>query len=543
MLPIKELLSMLTLSKRDIRTVIIFAIAIGLLSLVVPIAAQGLVTIVSFGTLRQPLAILSGVVLVLLIFSAISRVLQNILVETIQQRIFASIALKLAKRLPRIDIATLDENHGSELLNKFFDVMTLQKTTADILVKVSAFVLQAFLGMLLLASYHPALLAFDVAFVLIMVLIIVMPYSNGMKTALQESNAKYEVVEWLEEIARVPLMFHFQKNAEFGFERADEMVVSYLKARQAHFRVLLQHMIGAYGLQALASTSLFVIGGLLVLNNQMTLGQLVAAEIVTTTLGANAAKIARYLEKIYDLRAAAEKVNTLFVIPTENTSVLSHPLTSHIGPFTSPPLVKIKNLVLSEDQDNNTKLSFTVKAGTSLATTLGNQISRNLLADVVLGLRSAAAGDIQFNEIPLNNYPLVELREKISLIRHAECFDGTILENITISNPHAQIEDIMKLLNSFSLGEFISSLSQGLRFPLIGACRPFTSAQLMKLVFVREILSQPFFMVVDEAFDFFTLEEVKKILKIINDNCNQLTLLVTTRRVEVANLFQNRVEL
>lgn len=543
MLPIKDLFSLLTLTRRDITTVAIFAVAIGMLSLVVPIAAQGLVTIVSFGSLRQPLFVLAIVVFVLLVFSGIARVLQNILVEIIQQRLFASVAFKIADRLPRIDMAVLDNRHGTELLNNFFDVMTLQKTLAAILINVSAFLLQALLGMLLLAMYHPALIAFDVVFIAILAMIIIIPYSRGLETALNESNMKYKVVGWLEEMARVPLLFHFQNHGEFGVEKADDIISKYLKARQAHFKILIQHMIGAYGLQTLASTSLFVIGGLLVLKNQMTLGQLVAAEIVITSLGSNAANIARYLEKIYDLKAAAEKVNVLMMFPTEHGKSEAYPIHSHLTSFKEPPIVAVKALMLPGQSGGDNKISFTIHPGAAVAVVLDRKIGRSLLLDSILGLRSDYSGEILFNNIPLNNYPLTEFRKKISYIRDADCFDGTILENIMVGNHGATLEKIMALVDAFGISGIISSLPQGLQYPLTGTCRPFTQAQLRKLVFIREILNQPFLMAIDEAFDLFSLEEVKTILHAVHQHCTQLTMIVTTRREDVAQIFDQRIDL
>lgn len=543
MLLIKDLFSLLTLTRRDITTVTIFAVAIGLLSLVVPIAAQGLVTIVSFGSLRQPLFVLGIVVFVLLVFSSIFRLLQNIMVETIQQRLFASIAFKTASRLPRIDLDALDSYHGTELLNKFFDVMTLQKTLAAILITVSAFLLQALLGMLLLAMYHPVLIAFDAAFIAILAMIIIIPYSKGIETALQESNVKYELAGWLEEIARVPLLFHFQNHGAFGVEKADDIISKYLKARQAHFKVLIQHMVGAYGLQTLASTSLLVIGGLLVLKNQMTLGQLVAAEIVTTSLGANAANIALYLEKIYDLRAAAEKVNELLIFPTEHRKDESYPIHSHLGSFKEPPILVVKGLVLPCDVEGNKKISFTIPAGSSAALMLDRAIGRSLVLDSILGLRADNSGEILFNNISLSNYPLTEFRKKISYIRDADCFDGTILENIIVGKSDVNLEKIMELLNRFAMSKIVSSLPQGLQYPLTGSCRPFTQLQLRKLVFIREILNHPFLMAIDEAFDLLSLDEIQVVISEIQNNCPKLTMVVTTRREDVAQLFDQRIDL
>ncbi len=542
MLSHKQLLSLLTLNRRDIITIIIFAMTYGLLSLVVPIAAQGVVTIVSFGTVRQPLFVLVIVVFVLLTFSSVTRLLQNILIETIQQRIFASSALKIASRLPQIKLVTLDDNHGSEILNKYFDIMTIQKTLSSLIPALSGFILQASVGMILFALYHPVLIVYDLIFIISVSLIIFLPYQSGLDSAITESNAKYDVAAWLEEMARVAPLFHFHENGRFGFDRADDMVVTYLKARKSHFQSILKHMVSAYGLQILVSSSLFLIGGLLVLNNQMTLGQLVAAEIIATALGASAAKIPNYMEKYYDLRAAAEKVHKLITIPVDESDETTHLLITRASELVTPPTLEVKKLLLPNLSYDN-EISFNVVADSSAVVLMNEQMSKNILADCLLGLREAISGEIIYNDIPVMNYHQNKFRKKVSLIRNLDYFDGTLLDNITMGDASISIDEVTNILRDFTLLETIQLLPDKLNYVLSGSTHPFSNSQFIKLQFIREILTKPMLMVIDEALDSLTKSQAEIIISEIKKHCRSLTLIVLTRKKTIANLFDNRIEI
>ena len=106
--------------------VVVYSITISLLSLVIPIAAQSLVNVVSFGTVLQPVLILSLLVLVSLSVVAGVRIAQAFVVETMQQRLFVDIGIKLATRLPEIDISSFDQFRVTDQVNRFFEVQTIQ---------------------------------------------------------------------------------------------------------------------------------------------------------------------------------------------------------------------------------------------------------------------------------------------------------------------------------------------------------------------------------------------------------------------------------
>ncbi len=231
--PMQRLRSLLWLERDDLKVVLIYAIAAGMLSLATPVAVQALVNSVAFGSLLQPLVVLSILVMAALAFAALLRALHVHVVEIIQQRIFVRVALDAAHRIPRVSPVAFDRSYGPELVNRFFDVLTIQKTLSVFLIDGVSLVLQALIGMMVLAFYHPVLLAFDVLLIAATAVIVLVLGQGGMATAIEESKSKYAVAAWLEELARHPLTFRSKEGAAYAEAQADVLTRRYLGTRRA----------------------------------------------------------------------------------------------------------------------------------------------------------------------------------------------------------------------------------------------------------------------------------------------------------------------
>lgn len=249
--PLQRLLAWVKLEKDDVGGAVVYAVGVGLLSLATPLGVQFLVNTVAFGALVQPLVVLSLLVAAGLSFAAILRALQAYVVERLQQRIFARVAMDLAQRLPRVRLDALDGRHGPELMNRFFEVVSVQKGAATMLVDGVAIVLHTLGGALLLAFYHPFLLAFDVVLIASIALIVVVLGRGAIATAIKESKQKFALAAWLQETARHVEVFKLQNADRMARARAEALTLSYLQARRKHFRIVFRQLIGALAVQAL----------------------------------------------------------------------------------------------------------------------------------------------------------------------------------------------------------------------------------------------------------------------------------------------------
>ena len=306
--PTARLRELLTLEREDLTVAIVYSVVIGLLTLAMPVATQSLVNTVAFGNLLQPLVVLTILVLIGLTLSTVLQALRIYVVEIVQRRVFVRISSTVTQRILAAKPEVFDRYHGPELVNRFFDVVTLQKSGAMLLIDGMSVAMQTIIGMILLALYHPWLLAFDI-FLLGIILFVLFPLGRGATaTAIEESKAKYSLQAWLEEIARFPSAFRAGTGVLYAADRANTLVQGYLDRRRSHFRILMRQIVGSLGLQAIALAGLLGVGGWLVIERQLTLGQLIAAELVVALIVTGFSKLGKHLELLYDLLAAIDKV-------------------------------------------------------------------------------------------------------------------------------------------------------------------------------------------------------------------------------------------
>ncbi len=503
--PWERLRIVLAPERGDLWVVLIYGLAISLLSLVVPVTVQAVVNTAAFGSLLQPLFILSVIVLALLTIAGVLRVLQLGVAEVIQQRLFARMAIDVAHRLPRVRIETFDRFRGADLVNRFMDVMTVQKTTVLLLLDGFTLVLQAAIGLAVLGFYSPVLLGFDVLLLAGMAFVLFVLGRGAVRTSVVESYAKYSVVGWLEELARIPLAFKTTDAVELALRRADTATAEYIDARKAHFRVLRRQIIGSLTIQALASGLLLGLGGWLVAKEQLTLGQLVAAELIVTPVMASFAKLGKHLESFYDLLAAVDKVGALFDLPLEDAGGQAT-LPSLAGPVA----LRVRRLQLRHE--NRTlptleNLDLLVEAGERVALVGPHGSGKSSLLDVVLGLRRAEAGTVELGGIDARDLATHVLRRDVALVRGRYVFDGTVLENIRAGRdvPIARVNEVLQIVR---LEEEIADFPDGLSTRLSGDQSVLSAGQALRLMWARALLGRPRLLLVDEALDELT-EDVR----------------------------------
>jgi ABC-type bacteriocin/lantibiotic exporter with double-glycine peptidase domain len=538
--PLRRLLGLLRPEARDIWMVVIYAIGVGVLGLAVPITAMAVVNTTALATLVQQLLVLCLAVLVSLGLAAILRVLQAVVVEYLQQRVFVRVVGDLSHRLPRIDVKAFDRQHGPELVNRFFDVLTVQKASATLLLDGVTVVLQMAVGLVLLAFYHQILLGFDIALIAGLVLIVFVLGRGAVNSSIRESRAKYVVASWVEEMARHPVAFKLNGGPYLARERADLLARQYLLARQSHFRIVLRQFAFALGLQVLASTALLGLGGYLVIQGQLTLGQLVAAEIVVALVVASFTKLGKQLESYYDLLAAVDKLGHLTDLPLEREGGVVH------RARTQGAAVRIHNVNFSYSQGHRTVLdglNLAVEPGERVALLGPNGAGKSTLVDLLFGLRQPTQGHIEIDGMDLRDLRLESLREHIAVVKGIEIFEGSILDNVRMGRENLSVADVRRSLQAVGLLDDVLDLPGGLHTPLGTGGSPLSLGQAERLMLARAVAGEPRLLVVDEVLDDMDQEVRQEVLPAILGPEARWTLLVVTHSQDVARLCGRQVRL
>ncbi|HNO79062.1 MAG TPA: ABC transporter ATP-binding protein [Phycisphaerae bacterium] len=495
--PMRRLLQLLKPERRELAIVVAFAIGVGVLTLATPVAVQSLVNIVSFGGLTQPLLILAILLLAFLSLAGTIRAFKVYIVELMQRRLFVRVVTDLGFRLPRVRVESFDRNHGPELVNRFFDVLTVQKVGATLLLDGVAVVLQTVIGLLILAFYHPFLLAFDVVLIAGIAIILFIMGRGAIRTAIEESKAKYAVAASLEEIARSPLSFKQVGGPDLAQSRADALAVEYVEARQRHYRVVFRQIVGSLALQALAATALLSLGGWLVINGQLTLGQLVASELIVSIVLASFAKMGQKLESFYDLLAAVDKLGQLLDLPLERN-----------GGEEAPTSAKGAELALIDlnyeypHAANAAKgINLRVSSGDSVLILGGHGSGKSTLADLIYGLRSPTSGRIELDGVDIREISLDSLRRHMAVVKDVEMIDGTIAENVCMGRKEVTPSDVRDALEAIGMLEEIKGLPEGTATVLNHRGAPLSAGQARRLMLARAIAGKPRLLVIDEIIE------------------------------------------
>jgi ABC-type bacteriocin/lantibiotic exporter with double-glycine peptidase domain len=495
----QRLRSLLWLERDDLKVVLIYAIAAGMLSLATPIAVQALVNTVAFGSLLQPLVVLAILVMGALAFAGLLRALHIQVVELVQQRIFVRVSLDAAHRIPRVRPEAFDRSYGPELVNRFFDVLTIQKTLSVFLIDGVSLVLQALIGMMVLAFYHPVLLAFDVLLIAATAIIIFVLGQRGTDTAIAESKSKYAVAAWLEELARHPVTFRSKEGATYAEAQADVLARRYLGTRRRHFSIVFRQVVGSLGLQVVASALLLGLGGWLVIQRELTLGQLVAAELIVATVLNSFVKFGKHVENFYDLLAAVDKLGHLVDLPLEEEG----PHREHILERPGGLSVRIKDVHFeySEGRVGLQGLGLELAPGAKVAIYAESGMGKSTLADLLFGVRMPTGGRVELDGVDTRRVSLAELRTQVALVRGVELLEGSVLDNVQVGRARVGPDEVRKALASVGLLEPILALPQGLDTPLGPGGAPLSSGQVRRLMLARAMAGAPRLLVLDDALE------------------------------------------
>lgn len=538
--PFRRLLGLLAPEMSDLWIVLLFAIGVGILTLATPVVAMAVVNTVALGTLLQQLLVLCVALFIALGLAAVLQYLQSVIVEFIQRRVFVRVAADLAYRLPRVAVSAFDRQHGPELVNRFFDVLTVQKASATLLLDGVTIALQMLIGLMLLGFYHVYLLGFDMALITSLVFLVFVLGRGAVRTAIRESIAKYAVAGWMEEMARHPVAFKTAGGPELAAERTDLLVRSYLQARTEHFVVLVRQGVFALFLQAVANVALLAIGGILVIRGELTLGELVAAEIVVTLVVATFAKLGKQFAAYYDLLAAVEKLGHLIDLPLERADGEAY------HPQASGAAVAFHDVSFTYAGAHRSavaRFSFRIEPGERVALTGPNGAGKSTLVDLLLGLRLPESGWVEVDGADIRSLRLDSLRENVAVVKGLELIEASVAENVRMGRESVTLTDVRHALRRVGLLETVLGLPDGTNTRLWSTGSPLSMGQANRLMLARAIVGRPRLLVLDEALDHMDSDVREAVLPELLGPDAARTLLVVSHSEEVVRLCDRVIEL
>jgi len=529
--PLQRVFRLLRSERKDIVYIYVYSIVIGLLSLSLPLGIQAIITLISAGSVVSSTVVLMVLIIVGVIITGGLQIMQMTVVEILQQRVFAKTAFEFIYRLPRMKPEKLYKYYPPELMNRFFDILTIQKGLPKLLIDILGAIIQILAGLLLLAFYHPSFLAFSIITVGVLLATFYFAGPKGLEASMMESKYKYKIAHWLEEVARTVNSFRLASNSNLPLQKMDNYVNNYLYYRKKHFKVLVGHYLSITVFKIAVTAGLLIVGTLLVVDGEITLGQFVASEVVVILVVAAVEKLVVSMDIIYDLLTSAEKIGNVTDVPLNKEYGIKVDLTKVNGGLS----LHIRDLsVHYGDKYLLKNINMDIASSERICITGGDGAGKSSLIKMILGSFDefdgvATISNCSLRDINLYSYQAVT-EDNFS---EDEIFAGTILDNISMGKGKVGYTDIIWALENVGLLEQINALPDGLHTELTAGGKELSSVQRRKLVLARCFASRPKLLIINDFLKDFSVTEKNKIIQFLLNPENEWTLILVSNDITI----------
>ena len=499
---IRNFFQVIRIEKKEVSSIYFYAILSGLIQLSLPLGIQAIINFAQAAAGRGKLPASMWLLIILVVggvFTAgLLQVNQMRLVEKIQQRIFSRYAFEFTFKIPRLKVKETENYYLPELVNRFFDSVSLQKSLSKLLLDIPLAVIQIFFGLILLSVYNAIFILLGLILLVVVSLVLFLSAKRGLEASLAESNYKYSLMGWIQELARGFKTFKISDSHHLHLKKTDVLLEGYIESRTNHFNVLKFQYWSLIVFKLLITSSMLLIGGFLLIDQKLNVGQFIAAEIVIITVLAAVEKLILSLDKVYDVLTSVEKLSKVTdkEVETSGNLVLND---NQLGISIEAQQI---SFAFENGKDVLKNVSFKVDGGKKVCIMGGMASGKSTLMELATGSLQPNQGSLLINDIPIGNYDLTSYRKNIgAFYSEQDIFEATLMENITMGNTEVDQQMLMSLAEVIGIKDFIISLPKGFNTMLSSTGNGLSSIIKQKILLLRVLSDSPKLLLMDEPFE------------------------------------------
>ena len=502
-----------------LRLAAVYGVAISLLSLATPISVQLLINNVANTALPAPLWTLAGLLLLLLLFVAGLSAMRFWVMALFERHAFARVVSEVTTRAIHAQNPFFADQNRGDLFNRYFDLVVVQKAVPSLIIGGFTILLQSVVGLIVTSFYHPFFLAFN-ALLVVLVLAIWLLWSRGsIRSAVALSHAKHDAARWLESLGASNGFYKSSRHLDFAMDRSETVTATYVDRHQRYFRYSFTQTVAFLLLYAFASAALLALGGNLILRGELSIGQLVAAELILSGVFYGISQLGWYLDTLYDFVASAEELSQLFAIPQEQTPASA-------GQAPADGAVRLEGVEIEE-----ARFDFALAAGEQLVTVADGGAER-LLAMVLKRHSVPARGLVTVGGADLATFDMYLLRSEVMVFDRPTIVEVTIREYLSLGATPPLSDQVLDALDAVGLRERIARLPQGLDTPLAGSGYPLSIGEVMALKLANAVLVRPRVLMLSQLYDLIPTKRLADVLRRLKA-ANTSVLLCTGRPEDI----------
>jgi ATP-binding cassette subfamily B protein len=509
--PLKRIAQLVFQHKKEVVSIYLFSMLSGLINLSLPLGVQTIIGLVMGATVVSSIYVLIFLVVLGVFLVGVLQLNQMRIIETIQQRVFTNYAYTVADTIPRLDLKKMDHYFIPEKVNRFFDTINIQKGFAKLLLDIPIASVQIVFGVLLLSLYHPLFIILGVILFVMLALILNYTSQRGISTSIQESNHKYEVVGFFHEMARTLKSFKFSQGSNLNLEKTNAYTRGYLRARTQHFHVLLFQYKSLIFFKVSLTLLMLTFGTYLLVEQQLNIGEFIAAEIVILMVIGAVEKLIISLDSAYDVITGLEKITSLTESPLEQSGKLdldiSKGLDIHMTDF---------SFHFDHEEKVLDSINLRISPGQKVSISGPEGSGKTILLRMFSGNYSDFEGSFLINKLPIQNYTLQSLRNHTGiLLHHQEIFGGSLWENISLGKTNISREVIVQKMEELGFQDFLTHFNQGFEAQIDPIGKKLPQTTVRKILLLRALCGNKKLLLLEQPWnglDDQSAEQVKKYL-------------------------------
>ena len=273
---LKEIIRLLASHK----TYIYYSLGYGFSTLIVPLGVQFLVNNLALSGIWLNTTAFILFIMIGLVLSQAIKHSQLVIVESLQREIFC------------IEIAHWKDFKKQEFSQYYFEILNLLKSFSKSYSNIIELCLVMFFGLLTIVIFHPAFLPIA-ALLIFTIYQMYISSAPALKSSIKESDEKYKIFDKISNQQTIQ----------------DSDIRSFLSARDNHFKFIRRNSFKICGLIVVIQVLLLTLGCYLIQINQLSIGQLVSAEIIISGIFIPLSKLPLTLEAIYDYETSKFKID------------------------------------------------------------------------------------------------------------------------------------------------------------------------------------------------------------------------------------------
>jgi ATP-binding cassette, subfamily B, bacterial HlyB/CyaB len=462
--------------------------------LVVQLIIDKVITQNSIGTLH----ILGVLLLVVGLFEAVLTTLRTYLFVDTTNRIDMGLGSEIIDHLLRLPLRYFERRPVGELSTRINELENIRQflTGTALTVGLDALFSVVYIGVMLIYSWQLTLVGLSTIPVFIVITLIASPTISRQLRAKAERNAETQsyLVEVMSGIQTVKAQ-NIELRSRFSWQER------YARFVAAGFKTVVTSTLAnstSNFLNKLSSLLVLWVGAYLVLQQQLTLGELIAFRIISGYVTSPILRLAQLWQSFQETALSIERLSDIVDTPEEGeTDRYNIPLPSIKG------AVKYENVSFRFGtsgplQLSNVNLEFVPGQLIGIVGQSGS--GKSTMMKLLLRLYETESGRILIDGYDIAKVELYSLRRQIGVVpQETLLFDGSVQENISLTNPDATTDEIIDAAQVACAHEFIMNLPNGYNTRVGERGSALSGGQRQRIAIARSVLQRPKLLVLDEA--------------------------------------------